>query len=204
MVNFPEALLVEVSKGENKKPTGFTVMLTLVKILEMSRLDDYIRGRALSIPRRIQQNVRFLLGASFTQWTQSLVRRIFSLKQMSVLDFLEKQITGFNLLKFGTYRKNVENLLIGLKVQWMHRGTPPGSLALLATSTISIRLISRTRISLHWFLEVIGPRYVPMELCDFVEGQIHPQKHLSRDAVKNLKNLCLPSSTVRQAAIPEM
>ncbi|XP_057755328.1 protein argonaute 2-like [Arachis stenosperma] len=273
MVPLPEALVVEVSKGENEKLTGFNVTLTLVKNLEMSRLDDYIRGRELSIPHEILHGLNVVFKKNPTKCTVpvggcfyplapkvretnlepgviavggfrhslKLTQQGLSLcldssvlsfkKQMSVLDFLEKQITGFNLREFGKYRKTVEKLLIGLKVQVNHRkNTQKYSVAGLTEKdtrqtifsvadaqgnpTIQLSLVDFFKDKYQIVIKnedipalVFGgnrTRYVPMELCHLAEGQMHPRQYLSRQAAKALRNLCLPLPPARQARIMEM
>ncbi|KAL1321190.1 hypothetical protein HN51_065919 [Arachis hypogaea] len=274
MVSLPEeAFVVEVSKGEDERPTGFIVTLTLVNILEMSRLEDYIRGRALSIPRVILQGVDVVFKENPTKCTVPVGRCFYPMnpkfretnlqpgviavggfqhslkptrqglslcldysvlsfkKQMSVLDFLHEQITGFNLREFGRYRKHVENVLIGLKVHVTHRrtkqkytvarltgkdtrqinfpavdaqGNPTGQLSLVGYFQ------NRYQIDIRYkdipALDFGGNKtnYVPMELCVLVEGQRYPKEYLGSNAAKNLKDMCLPPPRVRQDAIQAM
>ncbi|MED6145247.1 Protein argonaute-2 [Stylosanthes scabra] len=268
-----EPFAVEVSKGEDDRPTGFIVTLTLVNVLEMSKLEDYIRGRALSIPRVILQGVDVVFKENPTKCTVPIggcfypmnpkfretnlqpgviavggfqhslkpTRQGLSLcldysvlsfkKKMPVLDFLHEQIRGFNLREFRRFRRQVEGVLIGLKVHVTHRrtkqkytvarltredtrqitfpavdaqGNPSGQLSLVGY------FLDRYQIDISYkdipALDFGGNKtnYVPMELCVLVEGQRYPKEDLSKYAHDTLKNMSLPPPRIREAAIQEM
>lgn len=153
-------------------------------------------------------------------------------KKMSVLDFLHDHIRGFNLAEFRKYKKFVEEVLLGLKVNVTHRRTKQKyTIAKLTdkdTRHITFPILDqegqtppRSTSLLAYFkdkhnydiqhkdipaLDFGGNKtnFVPMELCVLVEGQRFPKEYLDKNAAKNLKNMCLASPRDRESTIQMM
>ena len=269
-----ETFAMEISRGEDERPTPYVVTLTLVNVLELGRLEDYIRGRTFSIPRVILQGVDLVFKENPVKHTVSVGRCFYPMnpplvetdlqpgitavggfqhslkptrqglsmcldysvlsfrKKMPVLDFLHAHIKGFNLREFGKFRKQVEEVLVRLKVNVTHRVTkqkytiarltpldarhttfpvadpagrnPPMDVYLLDY------FCDRYGVDVAYkdipALQFAGNRmnYVPMELCVLAEGQRFPKEYLGKDAADTLKKMSLPAPSARQAAIQDM
>ncbi|KAK3432597.1 hypothetical protein EUGRSUZ_D00106 [Eucalyptus grandis] len=149
-------------------------------------------------------------------------------KRMSVIDFLEENIRGFNIGQFARYRREVEQALKGVKVTVTHRKAKQKytivGLTDKTTSSISFGCESpegkMNTINLaNYFLEKYkieiryrdipcldlsknnSKQFVPMELCMLVEGQRYPKENLERHASTLLKKLCLPAPHIRKKSI---
>ncbi|KAL3741290.1 hypothetical protein ACJRO7_016859 [Eucalyptus globulus] len=152
-------------------------------------------------------------------------------KRMSVIDFLEENIGGFDIGPFATYRKEVERALKGVKVRVTHRKTKQKYTILGLTdetmSSISFSYESpegkmNTINLVNYFLEKYkikiryrdipcldlskknNKQFVPMELCMLAEGQRYPKENLERYASTLLKKLSLPPPHIRKKYICDM
>ena len=273
MVELPEeTFVVDVARGEDERPISYVVTLTLVNVLELSRLDDYISGRTFSIPRVILQGIDVVfkenpvkrtvpVGRCFYPMNPALVESellpgiiavggfqhslkpthqglslcldysVLSFwKGMPVLEFLRAHVEGFNLREFGRFRRQVEGVLVGLKVNVTHRVTKQKyTVARLTpqparqttfsvadpdgrTTDIYLLAYFRDKYGVDVVYKDIpaldfgGKRtnYVPMELCVLAEGQRFPKEYLDRDTAKRLKDMSLPAPGHRRALIQDM
>lgn len=153
-------------------------------------------------------------------------------KKVSVLEFLAAHIDGFNLAAFWKYKKQVEEVLVGLKVNVTHRRTKQkytiAKLTNKDTRHITFPLVDLegrnppTEVSLLAYfrdkhrveiehkdipsLEFQGKKmnYVPMEFCVLVEGQRYPKENLDRNAARSLKDMSLARPWDREALIQRM
>ncbi|XP_065852715.1 protein argonaute 2 [Euphorbia lathyris] len=153
-------------------------------------------------------------------------------KRLPVLEFLVEHIPGFNLIKFTEYRRDVENVLKGLKVTVVHRitkqrytivGLTKKNARHLTFPTVETNGLTASReLNLvEYFKEKYRDiqykdipcldlsknnriNYVPMEFCVLVEGQIYPKENLDRDSALFLKNMSLARPADRQGIIRNM
>lgn len=153
-------------------------------------------------------------------------------KKMSVLDFLYARIQGFNIDEFWKYKKDVELSLIGLKVNVTHRRTKQ-KYTIAKLTTEDTRHITFTKVDpegqnpptkttlVAYFkdkhgvditykdipsLVFVGSKtnYVPMELCDLVDGQRFPKELLDKYPANNLKKMSLCRPSERESIIQKM
>ncbi|GMI93603.1 argonaute 2 [Hibiscus trionum] len=147
-------------------------------------------------------------------------------KPLPVIEYLEKQIYGFDVNKFGNFKEKVEYALKGLEVYKAHLNTNRRHKIAGLTSNgardISFSIEDRQTSLVDYFkgkygkdikyqgipcLELgkkNGTHVVPIEFCVVAEGQRYPKELLDRDATKKLKDLSLPSPIVRQNIICDM
>ncbi|RDX61992.1 Protein argonaute 2, partial [Mucuna pruriens] len=153
-------------------------------------------------------------------------------KKMSVLDFLHEHVRGFNLREFGRFKRQVEQVLVGLKVNVTHRRTKQKyaivGLTAKITKHITFPMLDpegrnppRDASLLSYFQERYGVNvqykdipsldfggnkinYVPMELCVLVEGQRYPKENLDKYAAKDLKDMSVAPARERQGTIQAM
>ncbi|KAH1034188.1 hypothetical protein GYH30_054545 [Glycine max] len=93
-----------------------------------------------------------------------------------------------------TIRRQVEHVLIGLKVNVKHRKTKQ-------KYTIT-RLTPKDIPALDFGGNKTN--FVPMELCELVEGQRYPKENLDKYAAKDLKGMSVAPPRVRQSTIQAM
>lgn len=151
-------------------------------------------------------------------------------KRMPVIDFLNEHIYGFNINDFRRFRREVENVLRGLKVYVTHRRTKQKYTIMGLTREITrdctfdivdedgqnpperIRLVNyfRDRYDKDIAYKDIPSldlgkngrkNDVPMELCVLAEGQRYQKEHLDRDAALMLKNISLAPAKDRENMI---
>ncbi|KAG4394396.1 hypothetical protein GLYMA_20G022900v4 [Glycine max] len=153
-------------------------------------------------------------------------------KKLLVLDFLHEHIRDFNLREFGRFRRQVEHVLIGLKVNVKHRKTKQKytitRLTPKVTRHITFPILDpegrnppKEATLVGYFLEKYGvnieykdipaldfggnkTNFVPMELCELVEGQRYPKENLDKYAAKDLKDMSVAPPRVRQSTIQAM
>lgn len=153
-------------------------------------------------------------------------------KRLPVINFLMEHIPGFNLNDFGSFRKDVENALKGLKVTVTHRvtkqkytiagltkdnalylsflsedpngKTPPKKVHLVEYFRQKYQDIKFKDIPCLDLGTNNRKNYVPMEFCVLVEGQIYPKEHLDRNAALFLKKMSLATPRDRQRIICDM
>ncbi|KAL2344666.1 hypothetical protein Fmac_005951 [Flemingia macrophylla] len=152
-------------------------------------------------------------------------------KKVPVLDFLKDHIRGFNLRAFDRFKNQVEQALIGLKVNVIHRRTKQKynivRLTTKATRDITFPILdSEGRKTseaglLDYFwntyqvdiqykdipaLDFGGSKtnYVPMELCVLVQGERFPKEKLGRDAARDLKKMSVAPPRERLDTIQTM
>ncbi|TKY58967.1 argonaute 2 [Spatholobus suberectus] len=153
-------------------------------------------------------------------------------KKLSVLDFLHEHVRDFNLREFGRFRRQVEQALVGLKVNVTHRRTKQkytiAKLTPKNTRHITFPILDpdgrnppREASLLAYFQEKYSvdiqykdipaldfggnkTNYVPMELCVLVEGQRYPKENLDKYAAKDLKNMSVAPVNERQRTIQAM
>lgn len=147
-------------------------------------------------------------------------------KALPVLEFLRQYIAGFRVDQFDRFRRDVEGALIGLKVHVTHRKTKQKYIISKLTQKKTREITftdgddpSRVSYLVDYFRERYGKqvaypdipcldigrdRFLPMEFCILVEGQIFPKENLDRDTGIFLKKLSLPKPQLRQATINEM
>lgn len=149
-----------------------------------------------------------------------------------MLDFLHEHIRDFNLREFGRFRRQVEHVLIGLKVNVKHRKTKQKytitRLTPKVTRHITFPILDpegrnppKEATLVGYFLEKYGvnieykdipaldfggnkTNFVPMELCELVEGQRYPKENLDKYAAKDLKDMSVAPPRVRQSTIQAM
>ncbi|XP_030552401.1 protein argonaute 2-like [Rhodamnia argentea] len=149
-------------------------------------------------------------------------------KRMPVIDFLVEHISGFSIGQFARYRREVEQALKGVKVTVNHRRTKQKYTVegLTKETTRSISFSSESpegktsKVNLvNYFQEKYGidikhkdipcldlsksnkKQYVPLELCELVEGQRYPKEKLERDASTSLKKISMPPPHSRKKSI---
>ncbi|KAL3742538.1 hypothetical protein ACJRO7_017928 [Eucalyptus globulus] len=149
-------------------------------------------------------------------------------KRMPVIDFLKENIRGFSINQFARYRREVEQVLEGVKVTVTHRRTKQKytvvGLTNDTTRSISfscessegkmkkINLVNyfweKYKIEIKYkdipcldFSKNNKKNYMPMEFCVLVEGQRYPKENLDRDAAFMLKKLSLPPPHIRKKYI---
>ncbi|XP_068324865.1 protein argonaute 2-like [Pyrus communis] len=153
-------------------------------------------------------------------------------KRMSVTEFLQVQIRGFTLNNFKRFRRQVEDVLKGLKVTVTHRKTkqtyvimgltdknageitfdavdidgqiPPRKVRLPDYFRDKYREIQYKNIPCLDLGKNGKRNDTPMEFCDLVEGQRYPKESLGKEAAIMLKNISLPSPRDRQNMISNM
>lgn len=152
-------------------------------------------------------------------------------EKMSVLDFLHYQIEDFDLNDFGRFKRQVEHVLVGLKVNVTHRRTKQKyTIAKLTAkttryTTFPIYDSEGRRTSEAGLLNYFQERYhvdiqlkdipaldfggnktnyVPMELCVLVPGQRYPKENLNRYAAKELKDMSVVPPRERRDTIQTM
>ncbi|XP_027346510.1 protein argonaute 2-like [Abrus precatorius] len=153
-------------------------------------------------------------------------------KKMSVLEFLQAHIKDFKVSEFSRFRKQVEQALVGLKVNVTHRRTKQKYTIVALTANITRHINftvsdpegrnpprDTTLLDYFWeryhvdveykdipSLDFGGNKtnYVPMELCVLVEGQRYPKENLDRNAARDLKNMSLAHPREREATIQAM
>jgi eukaryotic translation initiation factor 2C len=151
-------------------------------------------------------------------------------KQMPVIDFLRQHINGFDINYFQRFRREVNDVLKGLKVTVTHRKSKQkytiGGLTDEKTRQISFiaedpegKNPPRQLGIVDYFREKYdkdimykdipcldlgkgdNKNHVPMEFCNLVEGQRYPKEHLDRNADMKLKNLSVVRPEVREREI---
>ncbi|OIW13898.1 hypothetical protein TanjilG_31787 [Lupinus angustifolius] len=154
-------------------------------------------------------------------------------KRMSVLNFLHEHIDGFNLNEFDSFRKRVDEALIGLKVNVTHRKSSRkyiiGRLTPVNTRYVTFPndnakgwILSKDVSLLSFFRDKYGKdivhkdipcldlgkgkkkNYVPMEFCILVDDQRYPKERLDGFAGKTLKAMSLAHPNERESAIQKM
>ncbi|KAK8664528.1 hypothetical protein V6N13_084313 [Hibiscus sabdariffa] len=147
-------------------------------------------------------------------------------KPLPVIEYLKKQIDGFDINNFGNFKEKVEHALKGLEVYKSHLNTNRRHKIAGLTSSgardISFSIEDQQTGLVDYFKQKYnmdikyqgipclelgkknGSHVVPIEFCVVAEGQRYPKELLDRDATKKLKNLSLPSPTVRQNIICDM
>lgn len=154
-------------------------------------------------------------------------------KRMSVLNFLHEHIDNFNLDEFESFRKRVEEALIGLKVNVTHRKSKQkyviGRLTPMNTRYVNFPIdnakgwnLSKDVSLLSFFKDKYGKdivhkdipsldlgrgnkkNYVPMEFCVLVDDQRYPKERLDVYAAKTLKAMSLAHPNDRECAIQKM
>ncbi|CAH9141231.1 unnamed protein product [Cuscuta epithymum] len=151
-------------------------------------------------------------------------------KPLAVLEFLHQYIDGFRLDQFNFFRKKVAAALIGLKVNVTHRRCSQkfiiSNLTEKNTGQLTFVLTdpdgnspARELYLVDYFLEKHGKkivhtnipcldigkgRYVPMEFCILIGGQIFPKENLDKDTGIFLKKLSLPPPEERRRTINAM
>ncbi|KAJ6882729.1 protein argonaute 2-like [Populus alba x Populus x berolinensis] len=150
---------------------------------------------------------------------------------VSVIDFLTKHISGFNLNNFRRCRRGVEIALKGLKVRVTHRVTKQKYVIVGLTrddtrditfsqedpdgkASQNVRLVDYFRQKygrdiVHQDIPCLEMKsnmrnYVPMEYCVLVEGQVFPKEHLQKDEAQMLKDISLATAKDRQKTICSM
>jgi eukaryotic translation initiation factor 2C len=150
---------------------------------------------------------------------------------LSVIEFLTKHISGFNLNNFRSFRRAVEGVLKGLKVRVTHRVTKQKYVITGLTrddaqyitfpqedpdgkASQNVRLVEYFRQKYHRdivhqdipCLEMKSKmkNYVPMEFCVLVEGQVFPKEYLKETEAKMLKKFSLANPKDRQKTICRM
>ncbi|VFQ59918.1 unnamed protein product [Cuscuta campestris] len=151
-------------------------------------------------------------------------------KPLAVLDFLTQYIPDFKVEEFDYFRPQVEDALIGLKVNVTHRRTKQKFIIskLTKESTRELKFVvtdpdgntpPRDVYLADYFREKYGmeirhtnipcldigkDRYVPMEVCILIGGQIFPKEDLDKNTGIFLKKLSLPPPDQRRQLINEM
>jgi eukaryotic translation initiation factor 2C len=153
-------------------------------------------------------------------------------KRMPVLDFLHEKIRGFNLNDFRRFRREVENVLRGLKVTVTHRQTKQKyaikGLTDMNAGNITFEAVDidgqvpprRVRLVDYFRDKYKDIKYkdipcldlgkngrrndTPLEFCVLVEGQRYPKENLGKDAAIMLKNMSLVAPKVRESNIRNM
>ncbi|XP_004295480.1 PREDICTED: protein argonaute 2 [Fragaria vesca subsp. vesca] len=153
-------------------------------------------------------------------------------KRMPVIDFLHEKIWGFSLNDFRRFRREVENVLRGLKVTVTHRPTKQkyvikgltdrnaGDITFDAVDVDGLVPPKRLRLVDYFRDKYQDIKYknipcldlgkngrrndTPLEFCVLVEGQRYPKEHLGRDAAIMLKNMSLAAPRVRESNIRNM
>ncbi|PQM40519.1 protein argonaute 2-like [Prunus yedoensis var. nudiflora] len=153
-------------------------------------------------------------------------------KCMPVIDFLQEQIRGFTLEDFTRLRREVEDVLRGLKVTVTHRKTkqkyiikgltcenagditfdavdidgqcPPRKVRLLDYFSVKYQEIQYKNIPCLDLGKNGGENFTPMEFCVLAEGQKYATEHLHRNAAIKLKDIAMPLPGIRQQNIREM
>jgi eukaryotic translation initiation factor 2C len=150
---------------------------------------------------------------------------------VSVIDFLTKHISGFNLNNFRRCRRGVEIALKGLKVRVTHRVTKQKYVIVGLTrddtrditfsqedpdgkTSQNVRLVDYFRQKygrdiVHQDIPCLEMKSnmrncVPMEYCVLVEGQVFPKEHLQKDEAEMLKDISLAKAKDRQKTICSM
>ncbi|KAI5332230.1 hypothetical protein L3X38_022359 [Prunus dulcis] len=146
-------------------------------------------------------------------------------KRLPVIDFLQEQIRGFDLNNLNRFRREVVDVLMGLKVTVTHLRTKQkyiikgltdknaGDITFDAAGIDGQCTPKKVRL-LDYFREKyqeiqyknipcldLGKNgrknYTPLEFCVLVEGQRYPKENLDRNAAIKLKNMSLASPKVR-------
>lgn len=154
-------------------------------------------------------------------------------KKMSIFDFLHERIYNFNLGEFEKFRKYVEEVLIGLKVNVTHRKSKQKYTIAGLTPTVTRYAtfpIDHTKgwklskdVSLLSFFKDkydkdivykdipcldLGKgnkkNYVPMEFCVLAEGERYPKERLDSVSAKKLEAMQLAHPNQRECAIQKM
>ncbi|KAM5587205.1 hypothetical protein ABKV19_005911 [Rosa sericea] len=153
-------------------------------------------------------------------------------KRMPVIDFLHEKIRNFTLNNFRRFRRDVENVLRGLKVTVTHRPTKQkyvikgltdrnaGDITFEAVDVDGQVPPRRLRLVDYFRDKYKDIKYkdipcldlgkngrrndTPLEFCVLVEGQRYPKEQLGRDAAIMLKNLSLVAPGVRENNIRNM
>lgn len=194
-----------------------------------SSQEDYL-GRGIAMFRGFQHSLKTTSRGLALCLDYSVLA---FLNSMPVLDFLREHIRGFNLNEFQMFRRQVENVLQGLKVYVTHRRTKQKfnirgltrenarECTFMAEDPSSQNPPRRVRL-LDYFGEKYNKRIeygnipcldlgknnkrndVPMECCVLVEGQRYQKENLDRTASKKLKDTSLASPQKRRMMICNM
>ncbi|CAM8927174.1 unnamed protein product [Rhodiola kirilowii] len=154
-------------------------------------------------------------------------------KAMGVLEFLQEYLGNFKISDFKSRRREVERVLIGMKVQVTHRKTSQKfiirELTVKDTRHLSFRFKDpagsspeRDVLLTDYFMKTyehriqyldvpcleLGrkdkPNHVPMECCKIVPGQRFPKERLGIHAANKLKDKSVVSPSVRMNTINSM
>ncbi|KAG4906375.1 hypothetical protein JHK84_054882 [Glycine max] len=197
-----ETFTVDVSKGEDERPVSYLVPLTLDLVVKENPLKQCVSLRRCFFPmnpplRKKDLNHGIMAIGGFQQSLSLLLRDC-------------PCAWTIRFCPFGrSCRRQVEHVLIGLKVNVKHRKTKQ-------KYTIT-RLTPK--VTRHITFPILGPEgrnppkgsysgnktnFVPMELCELVEGQRYPKENLDKYAAKDLKGMSVAPPRVRQSTIQAM
>uniref|UniRef100_A0A7N0UAI9 Argonaute 2 n=1 Tax=Kalanchoe fedtschenkoi TaxID=63787 RepID=A0A7N0UAI9_KALFE len=153
-------------------------------------------------------------------------------KPIGVIEFLQESLRGINLSDFRSSKKDVENVLIGLKVHVTHRQTSQKytirELTNKNTRQLTFQLMDPSGTSQQcvfltdYFKDKYGwevqhldipclelgrkdkPNQVPMECCKIVPGQRIPKDWLGTDSARKLKDKSIVPPSIRMSKINGM